>query len=69
MPRSALLPSLSLSDRVRPLCLTPQEEGVVAQDYSAVSVSEQLWVRSIGRQASPPSQSPPGGTCVVQSEL
>lgn len=33
------------SDHELPLCLTPQEERVVVQDYSAVSVSEQLWVR------------------------
>lgn len=33
-------------DRVLPLCLTPQEDRVVVQDYSAVSMSEQLWVRA-----------------------
>lgn len=45
-PSPALTRSpLSPPDRVLPLCLTPQEDGVVVQDYSAVSVSEQLWVR------------------------
>lgn len=50
------------SDQVLPLFLTPQEEGVVIQDYSAVSVSEQLWVRPAGSQLRV-------GTCVVQSQL
>lgn len=42
------------SDLVLPLCLTPQEEGVVIQDYSAVSVSEQLWVSPVGSRAPNP---------------
>lgn len=44
-PPSPTRSPLSPPDRVLPLCLTPQEDGVVVQDYSAVSVSEQLWVR------------------------
>lgn len=59
-------PSLPPSHRVLPLCLTPQEEGVVVQDYSAVSVSEQLWVRPAHQTL---NQSPSRGTCVVQSRL
>ncbi|KAG7236619.1 hypothetical protein INR49_000743 [Caranx melampygus] len=43
-----LPPPPSPSDQALPLFLTPQEEGVVVQDYSAVSVSEQLWVRPVG---------------------
>lgn len=57
------------SDQVLPLFLTPQEEGVVVQDYSAVSVSEQLWVRPTGSRKPTLSQSATCGTCVVQSQL
>lgn len=59
---------LPSSDQVLPLFLTPQEEGVVVQDYSAVSVSvsEQLWVRPAQQLQ---NQSASCGTCVVQSQL